>query len=130
LVFLDTDILVSLLRGSSDALRRIGELERRGELLSTTSITAYELLKGARTSSHSEENVRGVERLLVNMKVEGFGEEDSPTAALIFAQLKEKGKMVGEFDMIIASIVIGRNDRLLSRDKHFETVPGLKFETW
>jgi predicted nucleic acid-binding protein len=57
LVVLDTDILVALLKGNSEAIDEVRRLEKNGDPLSTTLITAYELMKGAYISSKPDENL-------------------------------------------------------------------------
>ena len=69
MVCLDTDILVGLLKGDGKAIDLINKLQSRGNSLKTTIITAYELLKGAATSSKPQENLKIVRDLLFNINI-------------------------------------------------------------
>ena len=52
-------------------------------------------------------------------------------AAKIYIELKNKGSMVGEFDILIASIARANNEELVTRDEHFEIrVSGSKLQKW
>ena len=58
---LDTDILLSLLKGDSQAISAIKKFEEKGEKIGTTIINLYEIIKGAITSIKSTENLLDTE---------------------------------------------------------------------
>jgi predicted nucleic acid-binding protein len=41
-------------------------------------------------------------------------------AAKFYIELKNKGTMVGEFDILIAAITRANNEEFVTRDEHFE----------
>jgi predicted nucleic acid-binding protein len=48
-------------------------------------------------------------------------------AAKIYKDLKNKGTIVGEFDILIAAITRANNEDLATRDEHFELlIPKVK----
>ena len=48
-------------------------------------------------------------------------------AAKIYKELKNKGTMVGEFDILIAAITRANQEELVTRDEHFELlIPAIK----
>lgn len=51
-------------------------------------------------------------------------------AAEIYADLKQRGKLIGDADILIASIVNFRNFILVSDDTDFNRINGLKIENW
>lgn len=120
MVCLDTDILISLLRGDKAAERAVEEIEGEERPSRTTVITAYELLKGASISSKPEQNTLKVKQLLSNMQVYPLNDNACEEASKIYKELQLSGKKIGEFDILIAGIVIYNDDTLVSRD---ETLP-------
>lgn len=78
---LDTNKMVSLLRGEDEAIEKIRSFEETGTLIFTTAITEYELLKGARISSKPEENLGRVRGLVSSLQVLGLSSEASEEAS-------------------------------------------------
>jgi len=130
LVCLDTDILVSLIKGDPKAVSFIRTLEREGEELKSTVITAYELLKGAVISVKSDANVRLVKDLLSNVTILELDSPSAELASTIYQKLRRKGEMVGEFDILIATISIKREEELISNDKDFLKIEDVKVRFW
>ena len=127
---LDTDVLVSLLKGKSSAVETISNLENSEGVLFTTSITSYELVKGAYISSKQNSNLKLVKDLLSNLNILNLNEEVIYTAGKIYRDLRKKGKPIGEFDILIAAICISNNETLISNDAHFKHVDGLSTQNW
>ncbi len=127
---LDTDILVALLRNDGAAVDAIASLEKENAPLSTTSISAYELLKGAHISKRPRENRELVKKLMSNLRLLELDMDACEAAADLYARLRKRGDPIGEFDILIASICIANNEPLLSRDRHLKKVKGLKLVEW
>jgi tRNA(fMet)-specific endonuclease VapC len=130
MAILDTNIMVSLLKDEDEAKAKIKSLEESGEKIATTPITAYELLKGAQLSSKSEENLAKVRELLLSLEVLGLSVNACEHASKIYKELRQRGKMIGEFDIIIAAIVKSFDEKLVSRDGDFKTIRGLEVINW
>jgi len=130
LVCLDTDLLVALLRGEDSAAKAIEDFESAGKPLRMTAITEYELFKGAHLSSRREENLQRLRRLFDGTQVLRLTDEACGEAARIYSRLESKGKMINEFDVLIAGIVIASEETLVSRDEHFDVVEGLSLQSW
>lgn len=127
---LDTDFLVALLKGDRDAIDRIAQLEAEEKPLKSTAITAYELLKGALLSSRPEENLTSVSDLLSVIQVLTLTNDSCLQAAKTYEDLRRKGLLIGEFDILIAAIAISNNEALMSRDSHFRLIEGLNLQAW
>jgi predicted nucleic acid-binding protein len=130
LVTLDTDILVSLLKGASDAVDKIRLLQENGDRISTTMINAYELLKGAYISSSAEENLVRVSEVISNLRILELSLGAAEEAGRIYQELSDKGKLVGEFDILIAGIVKFHDEALVTRDSHFKSIRGMRIINW
>ncbi len=127
---LDTDILVSLLRGEPDATAKLKSLEESGNQLSTTIITAYELLKGAYISSKSNENLPRVRDSISSLQLLELSIGACEEASEIYADLRRQGRMTGEFDVLIAAITRHNDEALVTRDEHFRLIQGMKLVKW
>lgn len=127
---LDTELLVEFLRGDPEAASLMKRLASEGSEASTTSVNAYELLKGALVSRRPESNLRKVVQLLEGLEVLPLTTSCSRVAAEIHASLRSGGKAIGEFDILIAAIAMERGEPLVSRDEDFDSVRGLKRIRW
>lgn len=130
MVVLDTNIMVSLLKDEGETREKIRSLERSGERISTTVISAYELLKGAQISSRSEENLAKVRELISSVRVLGLSVSACEQASRIYRELRQRGRMIGEFDILIAAIVRTFDEKLVSKDVDFKAVLGLDVLNW
>jgi tRNA(fMet)-specific endonuclease VapC len=125
MVCLDTDILIGLLRGDKAAISVVKKLESIKKPLKTTIIAAHELLRGASISSGPEENIPKVKRLLSGLDVLTLNEDACEEVSKIYTGLKASGRLISEFDILIAGIVLYNNETLVSRDEHFGLVRAL-----
>jgi len=130
MVCLDTDLLVGLVRDDRDAVAAISALEDENTPLSTTSITAYELLKGAQRSRESQRNLALVREVLENLHVMELDKGASEKAAALYQRLQEEGGVIGEFDILIAAICMSNQVPIITRDRHFSNIPGLQVRGW
>jgi predicted nucleic acid-binding protein len=131
MTILDTDIIVALLKGTPDAIQKITSIEEKGEIISITIVTVYELLKGAYLSRRCDENLAKVSDAISSMQILDLTFKACEEAAKIYKELKNKGTMVGEFDILIAAITRANQEELVTRDEHFELlIPQSKLHKW
>ena len=57
-------------------------------------------------------------------------EEVFDKAAEIYADLKQRGQLIQDADILIAATALLRNLILVSNDSHFQRISGLKAENW
>lgn len=76
------------------------------EEIAVTSITAYELLRGAAYLARrgSEGELRVFVRMLSELPVISFTYEDARIASLLWSKLRERETSVNDADILIASI--------------------------
>ena len=125
----DTDVIVGLLKVEEEAVSSVKEVQDGGEIVKTTAISAYELLKGSAISSKPNENLTLVGDLLTSLWILLL-DRDSSVASNIYGEMKSKGLIIGEFDILIAAIAIQNDETLISKDKHFRIVENLSLKTW
>ncbi|MHB9294257.1 putative tRNA(fMet)-specific endonuclease VapC [Hollandina sp. SP2] len=130
MIFLDTNILSYYFAGNIKIRDKILEAINEGEELCLTSINVYEILKGYRwRKSTNKEKI--FKEFLKNINIFSIDDEIIELAATIYAELRETGKTVDDADIIIASIVISNNGKLVSHNrKHFKDIKELQLLNW
>ncbi len=123
---LDSTFLIELLRGSEPARIKYGKLRSnsgtekvRAEPLCTTIVNAYELAKGAMLTKNPEENLKLVHELLSELVILELDLESVDLASKLYSELSARGKLLGEFDILIASICMARSQSLVTNDSDF-----------
>ena|SRR3989338_4044020 len=122
---LDTDVIVDFLRDEKIIKKLIYDLYAKK--LYTTFITMSELYFGAYNSKYKTAHFEEINFL------EGLVDILYPDliACKLFGrikkQLRDTGKIIGDFDVMIAAVTIANNFTLITRNlKHYENIEGLK----
>lgn len=124
MVCLETDFLILL-------IRKLEELVEMGKRIATTPINAAELFKGAFLSKKPEMNLKFVRGLLGEMKILEFNLNASEIFGGLFSKLKKDGEIIDDMDLLIASICLSHNERILTKNiKHYSRIEGLNVESW
>ena len=131
MVCLDTSILVALIRRDQAAIDGLTAEAERGGTVSTTVVNLCELYSGAYGSKNPQKELAKVQDLVSNL---GILELDAG-AAKRYGELVNDATLkrapIGDFDLIIASIALQQEEKLVTRNlKHFSRVPGLATEQW
>jgi predicted nucleic acid-binding protein len=123
----DTDFLIAYLQHDADALKKLEELELRAAC--TTVVNAFELYKGAYRSKEKQKAMLKVRALLDSLELLALDHESSRMAGQLDAAMKSG--IIGESDLLIASIVLTNDETLITRNsRHFGRVSGLVVEGW
>ncbi len=132
MICLDSDFMISLLRGDKDAKAKAKQLEETSRLVVSTAINALELFIGIiAVDGISGKRVEITRNFLSNLEVLPLDESSAERSAFILNSLKKLGKEIGLKDSLIAGIALEHKANILTRNlKHFERVSGLKIETW
>ena len=130
LTVIDTNVMIPFLNGSPEAVNKVHEVSKTNDQVVITIITAYELLKGARLSSKPEENLKEVKEAIANMQILDLSPEACEEAASIFCELKKSGKMISEFDILIAAIAKTNGEGILTKDQHFNFIKEINLIQW
>ncbi len=126
---LDSDFLVTILRGKEDIKETIDRLNE--EKVAITSINAFELYIGAFKSRHAEENVKEVNSLISTYEVLPFDRYVAKVAGRIYANLQKRGREIGIRDVMISAICLVNDAILVTRNvSHYGRIEGLGVETW
>lgn len=99
--------------------------------LSISNCVLAELYFGAYRSKKVEENVKHIELFKKNLTILSDSEESARLFGKIKAELRSKGTIIEDFDILIASIAISNNHILITNNtEHFERIEGLKIQNW
>lgn len=126
---LDSDILIAFARGMEDAIAWIQSHRDGGDILATTWINSCEFLRGAYIRK-DQKQILEARNLLSSLFVFLPTIGTSELYAQIYARLKNEGKMVNDFDILIAAIAAENDAVFVSCDTGFEKITELKLEKW
>ncbi|MFA5267266.1 MAG: type II toxin-antitoxin system VapC family toxin [Methanoregula sp.] len=122
----DTSFIIDIIRHDSKALAKLESLESHDRTLFITPVIALELFEGAYRSLRVEENVREILAILSLCEEIPFDVDIYHAFGYLSATLRECGSPVGDFDQAIAAAVLCSDGEIITRDRHFEKIPGLK----
>jgi len=123
MIVLDNNVLVEIERGNKELINKILNLgEDNPENPAITSAVYAEFLFGFLVTGKEKE----VEKYLKGFEMIDFDKNSARKFAELKMELDNKGTPIPIFDLVTASCVMIRNATLVSFDKHFEKVPGLK----
>lgn len=121
MAILGNDLLLAFLEGDSKARSKIDELSKFHHL-STTAVEAFELFKHA----DDKKKMDALQGLLESLEVLPFTMEASEKAALI----EQEFKGIDLETVFSSAATIAHNDMIISRNKQFDRIKGLKVEGW
>ena len=123
---IDTDWVIDHFNGIEKVTRELEELAPEGLALSVISLA--ELYEGVFYSRNPEESQKVLKDLLASdLLILGINEEICKVFGKERGKLRRKGKIIGDFDILIASTCIYYDLILLTNNrKHFEVVEGLR----
>ncbi|MCD4845741.1 MAG: type II toxin-antitoxin system VapC family toxin [Methanosarcinales archaeon] len=126
---LDTNICIYLINGNETLKKKVKEIGIFS--LSVSNATLAELYFGAYNSKKVDANLKRIDEFKKNLTVYS----DNNTSAEAFGRFKSKlrseGKIIEDFDILIASIAFVNNCILVTNNpNHFERIDELKIENW
>ena len=128
-IVLDTDIIIYFLKGNEKISKKL--LSFPPNDIYTTIFNITEMLYGAYNSKKIEYNLKLIKDFAKNINILHFDEEASEIFAKNKAQLKQEGKLIADFDLLIASIAIVNNCILITNNiRHFKRIKTLQVENW
>lgn len=122
---LDTSFIIDLIRRKPEALRVLETIEKEGLTPATIPITILELYRGAYLSLSPEKSQKEVEVITKHLITENINDETYRIFGALSASLRKEGSPVGDFDELIAALALGYDSEIVTRDHHFEGIPGL-----
>lgn len=128
--FIDTSFLIDFIRGKVQDNDLIEELETTGPHI-TNTIVQFEFLSGGYGSRNKTEiSIR--KKLLERFIILPVDETAAEEAAILYADLKKKGEMIGQADILIVGTMKSRKiTEIVSRNvQHFVKIEGINVRSW
>ena len=127
---LDTNICIFLKnKKSPNVLKKIKKNKHLGIYIS--SITVAELQFGVYNSKYMERNRIALIKFLTPFSVLNFDDRDAEEFGKIRTSLKNEGKIIGAYDMLIAAQALAKNLILVTDNtKEFCRIKTLTIEDW
>ena len=127
---LDTSILIAFLRGEEDVVAKVEEYLEEFDRLSLSIITYYEILRGLKYIDN-EKKLRDFEELMDKSEIITLDREIIDRASGIYADLKRRGELVEDADILIAaSCPVEGMILVTDNEEHFRRIENLKIENW
>jgi len=127
---LDTDHCIGLLRDNPKIVSKFRSLHK-DTVLYTTIITIAELLYGAYRLPNPPERLKEVDAFQEDIEVFGLDLTAAKVYGRLKAELAQKGEILADNDLFIASITLSRGLVLVTHNsRHYKRITGLILEDW
>ncbi len=124
---LDTNAWSDALRGGKPA-RKLASVSVARVLLAAPVL--YELRRGAVRAARAKALQQAIDDIASVHEVAPFDAAAAEAAAKLGVALAGKGRQIHHLDTMIAGVAVARGAVLVTRDKDFKSVAGLKVESW
>jgi len=129
-VLLDTDILSNLMRAHPTVVSHAKTYLATHGRLTISIITRYEILRGLRAKAATAQVVRFNE-LCKRSRVLELNDRIIEEAAGIYADLYNRGKIIGDADILIAATARVHGLELNTNNRsHFGRIQGIRLVNW
>jgi tRNA(fMet)-specific endonuclease VapC len=127
---LDTDTLSAVMRESPPVVAKAREYLAEHGAFSFSIITRYEILRGLKAKSATAQ-LQAFDRLCARSQVVPLTDETIVRVADIYADLRRRGELVGDADILIGASALVRDLAIVTNNEdHFNRIPGLVVENW
>ena len=121
---LDTNWIITFLKGRQDAIDLVADLTDQGFGFSVVSYgEAYEGLVG---SLDFDQRIQALDQLASLADLLNADVDIAVRYATVRSDLRQKSQLIPDNDLWIAATALAHDLELVTRDRHFERVPGLK----
>ena len=126
---LDTNICIYLINGNETLKKKVKEIGVFS--ISISNATLAELYFGAYNSQKVDANLKRIEEFKKNLRVYSDNDNSAKAFGRFKSKLKSEGKIIEDFDILIASIGFANNCIIVTNNPdHFERIDELKVENW
>lgn len=122
---LDTDWIIDHLSGSEKVTLKLKEFAKDG--IATSTISIAELYEGIHGSKEYEKSLKALEDFLKGISIINLDLEICNIFGRERNKLRKSGRIISDFDLLIASICLRHELILLTNNKdHFERIDNLR----
>jgi predicted nucleic acid-binding protein len=124
---LDTDTISFYLRGSESVKKKFIQYQHK---LASTTVNYSEIIYGLKKRDNKK-YLPQVELIFENIRVYDFDKKSAKMFGVLKANMQKEGIVVADMDLMIASIVIANDEKLISNNiRHFSKIEALDVESW
>ena len=98
--------------------------------LGISAITEGEIMFGLAKSTQSKQLSLSVHEFLIRVDILPWDSDAAKCYGVLRANMQKKGRILGNLDMLIAAHALALDRILVTGDKAFTQVKGLKIEDW
>lgn len=126
---LDTNICIYLLNGNESLKKKVIEIGVSS--ITISNATLAELYFGAYNSKKVAANLQRINLFKKYLMIYSDSDESAEAFGRFKSKLRSDGKIIEDFDILIASIAFTNNCVLVTNNPfHFERIEGLQIENW
>src|SRR4030042_1148000 len=126
---LDTNTLIYFFKGIGNVSTRLLQTPPRS--IGIPTIVLFELEVGISKSNSPKKRRLQLESLTSTVNILPLGYEEVKCAATIRADLENRGKPIGPYDVLIAGTALANKTVLVTHNTtEFERIEGLQLEDW
>lgn len=125
----DTNICIYLLNKSDEGLiRRVSALTPTSVAVST--LTVAELVAGVVSLGEISTAMSRIAEFLSSFQIIPFDVPDAEAYGSVYPVIGRTGKRTNAIDGLLAAQAIARGLSLVTNDRRFPKIPGMKLHTW
>lgn len=129
-VLLDTDTLSAILRRNPVVTAKAQNYLRSHRHFTFSIITRYEILRGLK-ARHATKQQAAFDRFCAASTLLPLSDAIVVRAAEIYADLYQRGELIGDADILIAATTSVEGYGLVTNnERHFERIKGLNIDNW
>jgi len=127
---LDTNHLSAYLDDREGLSVRIDSAISAGKRFGVCLPTLCEFRAGIRVSRFRQRNMKRLEQALAVFRVWPVDDATIARYAELYADLRSRGRMLGQFDLLIAAVARRHKLVVLTADADYDVVEGLRIRNW
>lgn len=129
-VLLDTDILSAIMRKQPQAVSKAQAYLSIHQHFTFSVITRYEIMRGLKAKNATTQ-LRAFEAFCDVNVIIPLTDIIIVHAADIYADLHQRGKLIGDADILIAASAVAHDYTLVTNNEsHYQRIMGLTIENW
>ncbi|MEK6807790.1 MAG: PIN domain-containing protein [Nanoarchaeota archaeon] len=126
----DTNFVIDVMNGKPAAIEKLKGIIKNGEPEFVTAPTIFELFSGLSQCSKPELERKKILSALSRMTILHLDAEAAERGGELDGLLVKSGHQIDPIDSMIAGVALAKGEKILTRDKDFSKVAGLKVDSW
>ncbi len=130
-MILDTSFVIDVMEEKEEAVLKLKEIIKSGDLQLITSLTIFELFTGLARSKRPTEERNKITKVLEGQNIISFDKESAEIGGEIDGKLIADGNGINIVDSMIAGIALIKKEKIVTRNiKDFSRIKNLEIETY